>query len=405
MKKILAILLASALVLALFTGCGSSAPAAPAAPADNTAKTESSEPAAEVQTETVEEPAVASLEGWKLGTTDMSGTGYPFYVATHNMLLDVCETTGIDLGTTTLAGYDDASILAAYENLIDQGCNLISVATFSEGTLSLVADLMEENNVNWFLANRRISDPDLKEKVYACEHFVGNSYCDEEVNAYELTCELHDDYGVENLAVIGLAQGDLNGDLRDKGIARACEEKGIKLLTETRGVSTVDDVTNAVEGIIASYPEVDGIFIVGGLITNGALAGATQALANHDMSDKVSIAMVDIAPGMSAYMGEGQPLKLVTGGNIVMDMVFAEASLINHAMDVGVESEPYVINTHMLKIKSAEDADNYDKYVESMTTPMISGDAWFDTLIGKDVEGMQAFSDNFSIDYARSLHE
>ena len=404
MKKILAILMAMTLVLALFTGCGSSAPATPAAPADNAAKTESSESAAAAQPEAAEEPAV-TFEGWKLGAQDNSGTGYPFYVATHNMLLDVCKTTGIELGTTTASGYDDASIIAAFENLIDQGCNLISVATFSEGTLSLVADLMEENNVSWFLANRRISDPDLKEKVFACEHFIGNSYCDEEQNAYEMTCELHDDYGVENLAVIGLAQGDLNGDLRDKGIARACDEKGIKLLTETRGISTVDDVTNAVEGIIASYPEVDGIFIVGGLITNGALAGATQALANHNMSDKVSIAMVDIAPGMSAYMGEGQPLKLVTGGNIVMDMLFADACLINHAMGVGVESEPYIINTHMLKIKSAEDADNYDKYVESMTTPMISGDAWYDTLIGKDVAGVQAFSDNFSIDYAKSLHD
>lgn len=403
MKKILAILMAMTMVLALLTGCGSSAPATPAAPADNAAKTESSEPAA-AQPEAAVEPA-ASLEGWKLGTTDMSGTGYPFYVQTHHMLLDVCETTGMELATTTLGGYDDASILAAYENLIDQGCNLISVTTFSEGTISLVADLMEENNVNWFLANRRISDPDLKEKVYSCEHFIGNSYCEEEVNAYEMTCELHDEYGVNNLAVIGLAQGDLNGDLRDKGIARACDEKGITLLTETRGVSTVDDVTNAVEGIIASYPEVDGIFIVGGLITNGALAGATQALANHNMSDKVSIAMVDIAPGMSAYMGEGKPLKLVTGGNIVMDMVFAEASLINHALGVGVDNEPYVINTHMLKIKSAEDADNYDQYVESMTTPMISGDAWYETLLGKDIDAVQAFSDNFSIDYAKSLHE
>ena len=403
MKKILAILLASALVLALFTGCGSSASTTPAAPADNA--TESSEPAAEVKTETAEEPAAVTFEGWKLGAQDNSGTGYPFYVATHNMLLDVCETTGIELGTTTAAGYDDASIIAAFENLIDQGCNLISVATFSEGTLSLVADLMEENNVNWFLANRRISDPDLKEKVIACEHFIGNSYCDEEQNAYEMTCELHDDYGVENLAVIGLAQGDLNGDLRDKGIARACEEKGMKLLTETRGISTVDDVTNAVEGIIASYPEVDGIFIVGGLITNGALAGATQALANHNMSDKVSIAMVDIAPGMSAYMGEGQPLKLVTGGNIVMDMLFADACLINHAMGVGVESEPYIINTHMLKIKSAEDADNYDEYVESMTTPMISGEAWYETLIGKNIDEVQAFSDGFSIEYAKSLRK
>ncbi len=402
MKKFLAMLLAVALVLALLTGCGNSAPANEPAPANNTnTETPANAPADNGTTE----PAKQSLEGWKIGAIDMSGFGYPFYIATQNMLVDVCKTTGVELVTTTLAGYDDAAFMAAYESLIDQGCNLIGVSTFSEGTISLIADLMEENGVSWFLANRKISDPDLQAKVLAMDTFVGNSYCDEEANAYDLVCQLSKDYGVKNMAVIGLTQGDLNGDLRDKGIARACEECGINLLTETRGIATVDDVTNAVEGIIASYPEVDSIFIVGGLITNGALAGAAQALENHGLSDKVSIALIDIATGMSEYMGEGQPLKIVAGGNIVMDMLFSSACLINHAMGVGVEQEPYVINTHMLTVYSAEDADDYDEYVESVSIPMISGDAWYETIIGKSLDEVQAFSDSFSIEYAKSLRK
>ena len=48
------------------------------------------------------------------------------------------------------------------------------------------------------------------------------------------------------------------------------------MLTETRGIASAGDVTNAVEGIISSYPEVDGLFIVGGNVTNGALAGASH---------------------------------------------------------------------------------------------------------------------------------
>lgn len=400
MKKFLAILLAVALVLALLTGCGSSAPANDPAPANN-----ANAPADAPSNDEPAEETSKSLDGWKMGAIDMSGLGYPFYIASQNMLVDVCKSTGVELVTTTLAGYDDAAFMAAYESLIDQGCNLIGVSTFSEGTISLIADLMEENNVSWFLANRKISDPDLQAKILAMDSFVGNSYCDEEQNAYELVCQLSDEYGVKNLAVIGLTQGDLNGDLRDQGIARACEERGINLLTETRGIATVDDVTNAVEGIIASYPEVDSIFIVGGLITNGALAGAAQALANHGMSDKVSIALIDIATGMSEYMGEGQPLKIVAGGNIIMDMLFSSACLINHAMGVGVEQEPYVINTHMLKIYSAQDADDYDEFVENMEIPMISGDAWYETIVGKTVDEVQAFSDAFSIEFAKSLRK
>ena len=44
---------------------------------------------------------------------------------------------------------------------------------------------------------------------------------------------------------------------------------------------------------------------MGGAVTRGALAGANQALANHNMQAKVAIGMIDIAAGMDEYMGEG----------------------------------------------------------------------------------------------------
>ena len=377
MKKTLAILISLMFVFSLISGLGVSVHA--------------------------ENSGNLSANGYKLGVIDWSALGLPLYVAGKNMELDLCASVGAELVPTTLAGYDDASFMSAYEYLIEQGCNGIVVTTFSEGPISLIADMMEEAGVDWFLANRQISNPELKEKIYSLEHFVGNCYCSEEENAYEMVKELHDKYGVNNLAVLGLAQGDLNGDLRDKGIARACEEKGITLLTETRGIKTVDDVTNSVEGIVASYPELDGIFIVGGTVTNGALAWAAQALANHELSDKVAIAMIDISAGMSAYMGEGQPLKLVAGGNTIMDILFATTSLINHAVSVNVENEPYIINTHMFNIYSIDDANDYDEYIENTQIPMVSGEKWFETVIGKSLEEIQTFGDNFSVAYAKEL--
>ncbi len=123
------------------------------------------------------------------------------------------------------------------------------------------------------MVNRRLSDPDLKEYAFSQSKLAGNEFCYEEETAYQLVKKLHEDYGVKNLAAIGLTQGDAAGDLRDQGFAKACDEFGINLLTETRGISSASDVTNAVEGIISSYPDVDGLFIVGGNVTNGALAG------------------------------------------------------------------------------------------------------------------------------------
>lgn len=404
MKKFMAILLSAIMVIGLLTGCGSSAPAAttttPAANDPAPANTGTEAPANDTPAD-----SAPSLEGYKLGGIDLTATGMTTFLTADTTMRDLCATVGAEYITATLPGYDDASFMAAYESLVDQGCNGIMVYTFSEGPISLIADMLEEAGVDWFLVNRRITDDALREKVFGLDSFVGNCYCDEEENAYNMVRELKEDLGVTNLAVIGLAQGDLNGDLRDKGIARACEDFGVTLLTETRGIETVDDVTNAVEGIIASYPEVDGIFIVGGVVTTGALAGAAQALSNHGLSDKVAIAMIDIAAGMSEYMGEGQPLRLVTGGNLVMDNVIGGVSMINHAMGVNVESEPYIINTHMMSIRTIEDAVDYDANCENPSVSVISGAKWYDTVLGKSVEEIAAFSDAFSIDFAKSLHE
>ena len=94
--------------------------------------------------------------------------------------------------------------------MINMGVDGVVAYTFSEGTIRLLADLFEENDVEWFLANRQISDPELKEYVFSKSKFVGNCFCDEQQMAYNIVEELNKDYGVENLAVIGLTQGDLN---------------------------------------------------------------------------------------------------------------------------------------------------------------------------------------------------
>ena len=406
MKKYLALILAVLMMLSMATGCGQ----ANTASNEGSTQTQTTQPSTAGEDKPAEEaPAEApvgeikSLEGYKLGVIDMSSGGRSITIVSQNILVDLCKTTGAELVQVPLTGYDDAAFMTAYESLIDLGCDAIAVSTFSEGPISLIADMMEEAGVRWFLLNRQISDPALKEKVFSMSMFVGNDYCDEYDNAYDMTRELAEKYGVKNLAAIGLTQGDLNGDLRDKAIAQACEDFGITFLTETRGVATVDDVTNAVEGLIASYPELDGIFIVGGTITAGALAGAAQALENHGLSDKVSIAMIDVSPGMAQYMGEGQPLKIVAGGNTQMDYTFSGACLLNDGMGFNRNQAPYIIKSKMLRIYTPADAEAYEEYCENVNANMVSGDKWFDVILGKTVEEIQAFSDAYSIEYAKSL--
>ena len=388
MKTMRAALLAGTMLVGLLAACG------------DKGTTESQKPGNESQNPVESQD---TEKKYRLGV--MSYTGAATFEASAKAVQSMCDAAGVELVTVQLSGFDDQGFLTTYENMINMGVDGVVCCSSSEGPIRLMADLFEENGVDWFLANRQISDPDLKEYVFSLPSFVGNDYCAEEDIAYEIVERLHNDYGVENLAIIGLTQGDLNGDLRDKGIAKACEDLGVNLLTETRGIVSASDVTNAVEGIISSYPEMDGIFIVGGLVTNGALAGANQALANHNMQDKVSIGMIDIAAGMDEYMGEGKPLKVVAGGNLVFDNVLAAACLINHKDGINADKTPYIINTRMMFIENPQDSVDYSEYYENPNKAMMSGDQWYDTLLGKSLEEMQSFVDNFTIAYAKSMNQ
>ncbi len=389
MKKLLAALLACAMMAGVLSACGAAEePKGDANPGGASVENESND----------------RTEPYRLGYINMSGYGATFEAIT-TVLESMCDAAGVELVPVQMAGGGADGFITAYENLVNMGIDGVMASSSSEGQVRLIAELFEQNDVDWFLVNRRLSDSDLQEYVFSQSRLVGNEFCYEEETAYQVVKQLHEEYGMKNLAVIGLTLGDAAGDLRDQGIAKACEEFGVTLLTETRGISSASDVTNAVEGIITSYPEVDGFFIVGGSVTNGALAGASQALANHGMEDKVVIGMIDIASGMEEYMGEGKPLKVVAGGNLLMDWVISCSCMINYANGIDTDKTPYILNTSVMYVKTPEDAVDYSTYYENPTIPMMSGDQWYDTLLGKDVDTIQAFVDNYTLDYARSLSE
>lgn len=399
MKKLLSLLLACAMILSLLAACGSNSSSDNGESNDSggsTSDNQSSDNQGSVNQGT------DRTEQYCIGAISLPGD--TFATATKSAQ-EMCEAAGVKFITTEVSGYDDQGFLTTYENLINMGANGLVIYVFSEGLIRLLADLCAENGVDWFIANRQITSEELKAYVYENPYYVGDDFCEEEENAYNIVKRLYDEYGISNLAAIGLTQGDLNGDLRDAGIARACADLGINFLTETRGVSDVTDVTNAVEGIISSYPEVDSIFIVGGAITTGALAGVNQALVNHNMQDKVVVGMVDIAAGMDEYMGEGKPLKVVTGGNLVMDYILPVASLINHSNGINVDKEPYILNTQMLFVTTPEEAVDYATYYENPAKAIIPSDQWADTLLGQDLAAMQAWLNNFTIEYAKSINQ
>jgi ABC-type sugar transport system substrate-binding protein len=320
----------------------------------------------------------------------------------------VAEAAGIELVRVQLGGYDDESFMTAYESMVSQKVDAVVCYTLSETVLPLLKDLFEKNKVKFFLANRMVSTPQMKEMLFGSPMCIGNDYCDETQNAYNMIKYMHETYGVKNLAVIGLTKGDINGDYRDAGITAACKDIGINLLAETRGIGTTEDVTKAVEGFIASYREMDGIFIVGGVVTPGALAGANQALVNHNLADKVVIGMVDIATGMLEYMDDG-PLKVVAGGNLICDNIFSLVVLANNLRGTPLSGDDIsIILVNMFWITNSEDAGNYDKYIEGTISPFTVEE--YKKLMfkfenpGVTLDSIQKIASEFSIASVRERH-
>lgn len=383
MKKILALFLASVLVVGSLSGC---APKEEGGKVDPSPSQSSSSPN-------------ASAEKPKLGVFTMGDTSTASGQASELAVNTILDAAGIEKVQVQLGGYDNESFITMYESMVAQDVDAALAFSLSESVLPLLKDLFEQNSVKYFLFNRKLSTPEMEASILGSPMCLGNEHTDETQNAYDMVKHLKETYDIKNMAVLGLTKGDINGDFRDAGIEKACADFGINLLTEARGIVTTEDVTKTVDGFVASYPEMDSIFIVGAAITTGALAGVNQSLVNHKLQDKVTVAMIDISTGMSEYMDDG-PLKLVAGGNLIADQIFSMVLMANalHGTPLG---EPPVLNVKMFWLTNSEDAKNYDKYIEGKVSPFSAEE--YETQMFKwmnpDVtfESVQEIANNFSI--------
>lgn len=259
--------------------------------------------------------------------------------------------------------YSPEGLIVATEKLVAAGVDGFVFIPPADTVIPKLQSMCEEVGVPFVMPFRYIKDKDIKMAVETSPMYVANSYENDEEIAYDIVKHLHENEGANNLAVLGLTKGDISGDRRDVGIEQACEELGVNLLAVTRGIESGDDATKVVESFIASYPELDSIFIVGGAVTPGSLQGAVKALETHNLVGKVKIGMIDFATGMGEEFDKGA-LSISAGGNMVADPTLSAVALINKIKGTPLSDEPITLKINMSYCYNKEDSDNYDKYVE-----------------------------------------
>ena len=352
-KKMIALLTSMTLVLStILMGCGSQ---------KNTGETK------EQQTEEASSETAQTSdklpEKLKIGvviwstTDDLGG-------ASARLLNYASDIIGCEMVYNTNISSPESQITAT-ENLIAAGCNAIAICNYSDDILPKITSLCEENEVYFTLIWRSISDPEVKEIVEASPYYLGNTCESEEETGYMMGESFHN-MGCENIAVITMEKGDATADARDAGFDRACEEFGMNRISEVRNNTlTAEETTKAVENFLASFPELDGIFVTGG--SNTILEGVIQALALHNKTGEVKVACIDFISDIDKYIEEGA-IDAISGGHFV-DPLFSYMLMVNKLAGTPLSDNCEQIDLNFINLQSPEDARNYYKYCEGDSYP------------------------------------
>ena len=284
--------------------------------------------------------------------------------ASAEMLNYASDVLGCEMVYNTNISSPESQITAT-ENLIAADCDAVAICNYSDDILPKIAKICEENEVYFTLIWRSIADPEVKEIVESCPYYLGNTCEDEEKIGYRMGKSLYDK-GCKNIAVITMEKGDATADARDRGFDKACAEFGMNRISEVRNNTlTAEETTKAVENFIASFPELDGIFVIGG--SNTILEGVIQALALHEKTGEVKVACIDFVSDLDKYIDEGA-IDAISGGHFV-DPLFSYMLMVNKLAGTPLSDTCETVNLNFVNLESVEDAVNYYTYVEGDTFP------------------------------------
>lgn len=351
-KKMMGLVLCISILAGLLTGCTQGA--------DRTQKGNGGETA---QQEVSQQAQDRLPEKFKIGVVIWS-TVDDLGRASANMLDYASEVLGCEMVYNTNISSPESQITAT-ENLIAAGCDAVAICNYSDDILPKIAKLCQENEVYFTLIWRSIVDPEVKEIVESCPFYLGNTCEDEEEIGYRMGKTFHEK-GSKNIAVITMEKGDTTADARDRGFDRACAEFGMNRISEVRNNTlTAEETTKAVENFLASFPELDGIFVTGG--SNTILEGVIQALALHKKTGEVKVACVDFISDLDKYIEEGA-IDAIAGGHFV-DPLFSYMLMVNQLAQTPLSEKCETVNLNFINLESPEDAVNYYTYVEGDSYP------------------------------------
>lgn len=342
-KKIFEVLLIACMLTASLAGCGQ-------------------------KTETADIGAKASGKKTIIGYLG-SDTGSADNVIFANSTRALCDLVGYTMSFTPDLTYDADSCISFVENQISAGAKGLVLCPPSDSVLLTVMNLCEEAGVYWGITTRSIADEAVREKVEASQYYVGNCYEDEYNLGYEVMRRMND-MGYKKIAIISTAKGNTTCDAREEAIAQACKDFGMEVIAEARDFTQASEVMVASESFLASYQDLDAIFIVGTYAV-GAPSAAVKAIQDSGRGDDVKLTAIDygLTEGIVSCFESGVLTLDVIG--MQYDPFCVVAKVINAVNETPISDKSFETLLKMDYITDVETAAKWEeKYSDESTLYM-----------------------------------
>ncbi len=261
--------------------------------------------------------------------------------------------------------FDSEQCITNVENLFAAGCEAVIVCNSNDEQMLKIVQVAEKYDGKVFQFFRTLNDDEISETIWNSPAYGGQVYEDEYQVGYTIGMQMVD-AGVKNVGLINFTVGDITAETRQSGFVEAFDENDVNIVAETWEVSTGEVATQVTENYLASYPELDGIAVVGG--SGEALYAVQNALEANGKTDDVMVSTVDFYSNMTDDLESGA-LGAIAGGHWC-DPFFAYMLAYNYCTGGLTDDDlPVAVTNNMIVITSLEDSKNFDEWFSGDVPP------------------------------------
>ncbi len=343
-KKVVSVLLCTAMAVSMLVGCGSQ-PAETAAPAP---AEDAAAPAAEDAAADVAEDAVAEAEakagerpegGYKFGYTCMDGSN-PFFVILEQTIREEVEANG-----DTLVSFDPANDvsrqISGIEDLISQGLDgMFLNPAEAEGILPAL-DMLKEAGVPIINFDTEVADMSYVTSYAGSDNYNAGKVCGEDL------VKKCPDGG----PIIVLDSPTMNSVVdRTNGFLDAIEGKGFEIVAQQDAKGNLEEAMGIAEDLLQAHGDVVAIFGGNDPTALGALAAANAAGLTDCM-----IYGVDGSPDIKAELASGESLIEGTGAQSPISIAKKSVEIMYDFLGGNEVDDRYPVETFLITADNVAD--------------------------------------------------